>query len=170
MDRKGTWFSGVKEIMAEYEIEDNPLEVLKSTWKKNVKQKIREKTEELLRKEGETLSKSRTSLLEKYEMKDYMRETTIYQAKRILKSRLHMMKLPCNYKANKGEGCWLCGSKDKIRTEHYYECKGTARLRKNWNAKVEDLTEMDTGALIRTSMYLEKVVEVFEPKWEANEE
>ena len=170
MNRKGTWFNRVQEIMVEYEIDDNPQKVLKSGWKKNVKQKIREKTEEKLRKDGETLSKSRTALLEKYEMKEYLKETTTYQAKQILKSRLHMMKIPCNYKSNEGDGCWLCGHEDKIRTEHYYECKGTARLHRNWSAKIEDLTKMDTMALIRTSMFLEKVVEVFKPKWETKDD
>ena len=166
MDRKGTWLYGVQEIMKYYGVEDNPQETLKSAWKRMVKQKIRDKTEEKLRKEGENMSKSRTVLVEKYEMKSYLRETTVDQAKQILTARLHMMKIPCNYKAQEAETCWLCGTTGKIRTEHYYECKGTTRLQKSCGAKIDDLTSMDTQALIRTTMFLEKVTEVFKPKWE----
>ena len=105
MDRKGTWLYGVQEIMRYYGVEDNPQETLKSAWKRIVKQKIRDKTEEKLRKEGENMSKSRTVLVEKYEMKSYLRETTVDQAKQILTARLHMMKIPCNYKAQEAETC-----------------------------------------------------------------
>ena len=85
----------------------------------------------------------------------------------ILKTRLHMTKLPCNYRNGEMEDCcWLCGNGD-VKTEHFYSCKGTYIQRKTWNSKVEDLTREDLHTLVNTSKFLEKVAELYRPKWEA---
>ena len=167
MDREGTWLAGVKTLMNEYGIVEDVTEQLKSAWKRIVKQRIEEHTEEEIIRSCGTLSKARTTLLDgKHEIRDYLKESTIKQAKKIITARLHMTKIPCNYKTSEFKGCWLCGQQDDIRTEHYYECSGTRILRRNWNAKKEDLSSSDTQELVRTSMFLEKVVEIFKPKWD----
>ena len=167
MDRNGTWLSGVQKIMKNYGIEDTTSEDVKSTWKKKVKERIREKTEESIRANCENQSKARTVMIEKYELKDYLKKAPVAEAKQILKARLHMMKLPCNY-GRKDESCWLCGSDGEVTTEHYYRCSGAKGLQRNWNAKEEDLQSTNRTRLIRTTKFLEQVEEIFKPKWETN--
>ena len=167
MDREGTWLGGVKKIMAEYGIDDTTNDDLKSRWKKKVKEKLRNKVEERIRTECIGKSKSRTVLSGEYEMKEYLKETTVTEAKLILKTRLHMSKIPCNYKRMDLENCcWLCGS-EEARSEHYYECKGTRIQQKIWKARVEDLITTDRNTLLRTSKFMEKVADMYKPKWEA---
>ena len=60
MDREGTWMNTIQEIMVEYDIEDSVLDDLKSAWKKKVKEKIKTKTEEMIRNNCESQSKART--------------------------------------------------------------------------------------------------------------
>ena len=167
MDRNGTWLSGVQKIMKNYGIEDTTSEDVKSTWKKKVKERIREKTEESIRANCENQSKARTVMIEKYELKDYLKKAPVAEAKQILKARLHMMKLPCNY-GRKDESCWLCGSDGEVTTEHYYRCIGAKGLQRNWNAKEEDLQSTNRTRLIRTTKFLEQVEEIFKPKWETS--
>ena len=167
MDREGTWLGGVKKNMREYEIDDTTMEDLKSRWKEKVKKCIIIKVEERIKKEITGKTKSRTIIEEQYGMKKYLQEATISQAKMILKTRLHMTKLPCNYKNSEMEDCcWLCGI-EEVKTEHYYNCKGTYIQQKIWNAKVEDLTSTDLHTLVNTSKFMEKVAELYRPKWEA---
>jgi hypothetical protein len=164
MDREGTWLSGVQKSMIEYGIQNTVLEDLKSAWKRKVKEKIRQKTEEIIRENCESKSKSRTVKIGSYDLKDYLKKATIKEAKKILKARLHMLKIPCNY--GKGEeGCWLCGEKD-VKTEHYYKCSGTRSLQRSWSANEKDLQSTSKSKLIRTAMFLEQVEEMFVPKWQ----
>ena len=157
----------VKTTLREYGIEENVTELLKSAWKRAVKQRIEEYTEEEIKRTCRTLSKARTTLQDdRHETRNYLKESTIKEAKKILIARLHMTKIPCNYRTSEIKGCWLCGQQNEIRTEHYYECSGTRILRRNWSAKKEHLNSPDTNELTRTSMFLEKVVEMFKPKWE----
>ena len=167
MDREGTWLGGVKKILVEYGIDDTAKDDLKSRWKKKVKEKIKYKVEQRVRAECTGKSKSRTVLNGKYGMTEYLKETTITEAKLILKTRLHMTKIPCNYKSLDLEDCcWLCGS-EEARSEHYYECKGTRIQQKIWKARVEDLISTDRNTLLRTSKFMEKVADMYKPKWEA---
>ena len=80
-------------------------------------------------------------------------------------ARMHMTKLPCNYK-NKAEDdtCVLCGE-DEIRTEHYYTCEGTMKLRKLWNTTEKDLESACTADLSRTTKFLESVASRLQPAW-----
>ena len=164
MDREGTWMNTVQELMAEYDIEDTVIDDLKSAWKKKVKEKIKTKTEETIRRTCETQSKARTVVADEYKLKEYLTKTTITEAKQILKARLHMLKLPCNY--GKNENCWLCGEVNDVSTEHYFNCSGTRDLLRIWNAKEDDLESMNKSKLRRSTKFLEHVVEKFQPKWE----
>ena len=170
MDRDGTWYSGIQKIMLEYEIEDTAIEELKSSWKKKVKGKIYEKTEEYLRENCKDKSKCRTVLLEEYEPKEYLYNVSLKEAKKILKSRLHMVKFPCNYRgSDANELCWFCGAED-IKTEHYFKCKGTQLLQNIWSVNESDLSSKNTNQLSKTSRFLELVEEKFKPKWSITRE
>ena len=132
-----------------------------------MKKKIRKKTEEGIRIECGKKRKARTVKEDVYETKNYLKETTIKQSKQILQTRMHMIRMPCNYKqSERDRKCWLCGKEGEIKTEHYYECKQTEDIRRRWNTKVDDLKSEVTSELIRTSEYLLKVADKLEPKWD----
>ena len=140
-------------------------EDLKSTWKAKVKNKIAEVTEKDLRKRSENKSKARTVMKGEYRVKGYLKETTVTQATRILKARLHMTNLPCNFKKEEvDDTCPLCGV-DKIRTEHFYYCQQTEKLRKLWNTGENDLLSEDASDLTKTAKFLEAVALKIQPTW-----
>ena len=70
--RKTTWYSSLRALIEKYEITLNPQETLKSMWKKHVKEKITEKTEEELREKCCKSRKSRFVCEDKYETKAYL--------------------------------------------------------------------------------------------------
>ena len=79
----------------------------------------------------------------------------------ILKTRLHMTKLPCNYGLS-GLGCPLCGKQGKIATEHYFsDCSATRRLSELWNTDPNDLSG-PTENLRRAKNHLGKVETLIE--------
>ena len=171
MDRESTWLGGIYKLLKEYNIENTVQDELKSQWKKKVKIQLQTITEEEIKKECTGRSKARTTLRSEYKMKDYLRETGTTQSRKILSTRLHMTKIPCNYKKKQveddgEESCWLCGLQE-IRTEHFFLCKGTKRLREIWSVKEEDLISESTSTLKRVAMFMEKVETMYSPKWEA---
>ena len=165
MDREGTWVNGLKNILDKYKIKDTTDEDLKSTWKSKVKSRIAEVTEKEIRERCGQKSKARTALKGEYNLKGYLKETSITQATQILRARLHMTKLPCNYKQDtKDEGCPLCGAQS-IRTEHYFHCDQTKALRKAWNTSQDDLISESTADLIKAASFLEAVSLKIQPQW-----
>ena len=88
--RKGTWYHGITLILKKYGVTDNPECVNKSKWKKTVKECIRRKTEESIKDKCKEQSKSRSVRNDSYEMKEYMKETTIKEMKEIVKTRVHV--------------------------------------------------------------------------------
>ena len=156
--RRGTWYDSINKIMYKYNIKDNTREALKSEWKKMVKAHIKQKTEEIIRESCKNMSKCRTICNEEYSMKDYMKECTSNDAIHILRMRLHMVKLPCNYKNNKwNERCRVCGEITGIKTEHYFVCSGAVYIRKRWNITINSLTSNDIDELKRASQYIKAI-------------
>ena len=170
MDREGTWFDGIKKILEKYGINDTTKEDLKSTWKKKVKTRIAEETEKHLRVVCQEKSKARTVLKSDYEMKQYLKETRASQATRILMARLHMIQLPCNYKKEEEDKrCPLCQTAN-IRTEHYFHCAMTEKLRKSWGTTETDLQSDDACVLLRATNFLEAVSRRIQPRWKDSDE
>ena len=150
--------------MEKYGIADEASKVLKSKWKGIVKEKIRKETEKTIRAECETRSKGRTVMKDEYTLKQYFKETTLTQTTQILMTRLHMTKLPCNYKNTiEDEKCWLCGGTN-ITTEHYFKCPQTESLKRRWNTRVGDL-QGAPEELARASDFISEVEKMLEPKW-----
>ena len=146
--RKGTWYQSTIELLKKYNISHNPEAELKSTWKKIVKKNIWSKTEEELKQQcGE---KGRTVKKDPYKRRKYLGETKVRDAKRILKMRLHMMDIPCNFG---DKSCWLCKEND-VQSEHYFEC---TEIRNLWRTKKENLECDDPVTLIRTSKFMEEI-------------
>ena len=137
--RKTTWYASIKEMLRVYNIEKTAEEVQKSEWKKEVKEKIGKEVEKSIRKECQNLRKTRSIRDDPYEMKQYLQETSLTEATEILKTRLHMTKLTCNY-GIKAELCPLCGVKCKVETEHFFsECRITRKIAAVWEASPEDI-------------------------------
>ena len=56
-----------------------------------------------------------------YIMKDYIKRMTPTEVKDVMKMRLHMAKLKCNYESSQTATCELCGEAQNIQTEHYFD-------------------------------------------------
>ena len=136
--RATTWYSNIRKEEKRYNIELNVEKVLNSTWKKHVKQKIRTKTEEEVRKECRKMKKGRTICNNEYAKKEYLNVLPRKQVKSVLRARLHMTKIPGNYKSEGITTCPLC-SKEEGSTEHYFECTKTRHLAEIWEVTKEDL-------------------------------
>ena len=100
-----------------------------------------------------------------YGMKQYLKETRATQATRILMARLHMIQLPCNYrKEDEDKKCPLCQA-ENIRTEHYFHCVKTEKLRNTWSTVEADLQSDDACVLLRATDFLEAVSRRVQPRW-----
>ena len=137
--RNTTWYAVILKIMEKYEIELEVEEVMKSEWKKNVKKQIEKKMELEIREGCNELRKARTIEDDPYSLKQYLQECAPEEAADIIRARMHMSKLPCNYGVNSGQ-CPLCGFRGKVETEHYFKsCQRTKRLAMIWDTSAEDL-------------------------------
>jgi hypothetical protein len=161
--RETTWQGGIQKIIAVYEIELDAKLTLKSTWKKHVKEKIALKEEDKIRRECTKMKKGRIVVNDEYRTKDYLcSKTSLKMTKAIIKSRLHMSKIPGNYK-NKGVvECPLCNEHEGS-TEHYFECNRTRYLVQTWEVTREDLQSQDVKRLELVARFMEKVEELLQP-------
>ena len=154
--REGTWASGVIRSIEDVGIEVKPEDVLKSKWKKEVKEKIELANQEQVRNECERMRKGRTVSKGNWGKKEYM-NLEMEEAREIMKMRLHMTPLPCNY-GHSNDGCSLCHERGKIDTEHYLQCPGTEYLRKKWEIGDESVLETDDcKELTKIRKYLKQV-------------
>ena len=151
--RSGTWYHSITEIVRKYDIHmsDN---VRKSQWKKHVKGRIRIVVEEEIRNGCTSDGKGRTVTKDEYSMKNYIKELPVDMASEILKVRLHMTRLPCNY--GDRSKCWLCDSA-LVKTEHYLECPGTLLLRECMGMNDSPFTSQDTNQLVKISQFFQKL-------------
>ncbi len=162
LDRPTTWYGSVTRDIVKYGIELEPENILKSQWKKHVKQKIGEKMEEEIRDKCTTMSKARTVKSDIYEKKQYLSTANFNDSKKILKTRLHMSKLPGNYKG-RGEGiCPMC-NEQKGNFEHYFNCRYTRQLVQEWDVVESDLGSLEKEKLRAVANFIEKVEIMLEP-------
>ena len=82
--RKTTWIAGVREAVEYYGIVKSVDEVLKSGWKKHVKERITSKVVEEIREKCRNLKKTRSISEDNFELKDYLKDTTLIEANDIL--------------------------------------------------------------------------------------
>ena len=152
--RTGTWYNTITLLLKKYNIEMNVTKTKKSAWKKRVKEQINQVMEEEIRTKCRQLSKGRTISEDKYCMKPYLKELPVEAASLIATTRLHMVKIPCNY-GNKQ--CRYC-NEVSATTEHYLECPGTLLLRKCWGiTKTVSLTCTDTLQMVQVSKFFKQV-------------
>ena len=136
--RRGTWYHSITELIEKYGIEISHDE-LKSTWKKHVKKRIAAAIEEEVREGCAKSSKGRTVARDDFTMTNYLQCLPVGDASSILKVRLHMSALPCNY--GDKSACWMC-DEEGVKTEHYLKCPGTLLLRECMG--LHEATTMDS--------------------------
>ena len=113
--------------------------MVKSTWKKEVKEQIKNKVELEIKEKCADLRKTRTVREDPHALKQYLQECTPKEASELLRTRLHMTKLTCNYGVSSNQ-CPLCGYQGKTETEHFFEkCKRTRRLAEIYETKADDI-------------------------------
>ena len=76
-NREGTWYSNICKIKERYDIQLDVEEAGKAKWKTHIKGNIRRKTEEIVREECKKMTKARTVMDDKYELKQYLKDLHI---------------------------------------------------------------------------------------------
>ena len=161
--RETTWYSSVQREIKKYAIEMDPKEVLKSTWKKEVKRKITEKEESEIREKCASSTKARFVSADEYKMKDYLAgKTHLMEARKIMMTRLNMCKIPGNFKGNGDGKCTLC-EEDVGKIEHYLVCPKVKMLAEVWEVKEEDLISQEVIKMKNLSKFMEKVEVMIHP-------
>ena len=160
--REGTWYDTIYKSLQKYDVTMKVQEVLKSKWKKEVKGKISAWNEKEVRQRSKDLSKTRTAREGEWGRKRYINESALGDVKEILRLRLHMMPLPCNYKKNVDDGnkCCLCKKSDKIRTEHYFRCNRTKRIRERCGVKENMMTSESTNDILKAAKYIRTITKM----------
>ena len=163
--RDTTWYSSVQREIKNYDIKLDPTTTLKSSWKKHVKQKIKEQMEIEIREKCTSMTKGRTVMGDKYEKKEYLMLGNLVDIKKIVRLRMHMSKLPANYKEG-GEGiCMLCEA-GKGNIEHYFDCYHTERLAKVWGVEKDHLNSLEPQILKSTANFIGNVEDLLQPLME----
>ena len=155
---EGCWTEQTKEICQKYELEINDIRnKTKEQLKKTMKDKIDKELNELIKKESKEKTKLR--FCSDFKQKEYTMNGRINNqtVKNILKLRMNMFELKCNYKGiSKSETCDLC-KKYRDTTEHLFECKKIKKKIKNVpNVGIVEQTS-DEDACLELGKFIDKV-------------
>ena len=122
---RGCWMQETKEILRKNDID---ITKMAETSKEQMKKKIKDSITLRLQTELSELKKEKTKLrfIEKFEQKRYLEELTFEDTIEMMKLRLNMMEVKCNYKGKYKNNlrCEVCNSSDDT-TEHILQCKQT---------------------------------------------
>ena len=145
-NHKNTMISKVQQIPQEIGVKlKNVGNMSKSKWKKQVKGKIGESVEERTKQEMTNKAKAKPIIDDKWERKKYLQECDSEIIKDVIKIRLHMLQVSCNYKRdNTGTKCSLC-TKLEDTTEHALECEKDKKFifsKENRKGEWEETTEI----------------------------
>ena len=120
--RERTWHDSIMKEMDQFTITLDPKQTLKSTWKKEVKERITRKMGEEIREKCKNSKKARIVQHDLYQRKDYLNgKASLKETQNILRTRMNMIKIPGNYKGRGDGWCPLC-EETEGSTEHYFEC------------------------------------------------
>ena len=163
-NRETTWLAGVRKEMERYNIELDVMVTQKSAWKKHAKKNINMEVEKEIRVKCKESKKARIVKDDGYERKSYMDgEIDLTMAKKILRTRLNMCRLPGNYKGNGSGICTLC-EEEEGSTEHYFDCKYTSSLAKVWGVTTNDLRSHDVSKMKDVARFIDNVEILINPE------
>ena len=127
-DSKKNWYNEVNYWIEELGLKLEESEIttmLKSEWKKVVKERISKKVREEV---TEKLKTTKLRFIEDTERKDYVRECRMEEVKEIMKIRLNMTELKPNFCGKyRDRICSACEKEDET-TEHVIQCQEYKRL------------------------------------------
>ena len=150
---KDCWGMSIKEICEKYQIEMGEIkQYSKQILKKLIKTKI---TKEIVERiEEKKLDMTKLRFTNGTGRKEYIERLKTKEAIMIMKMRLNMIEVKCNYKSKfTNLNCELCGKEDDT-TEHLFECKELERL-KEGTIRIEDM-ENPTREMAK---YIKRVME-----------
>ena len=149
---KDCWGMSIKDICEKYQIEMGEIkQYSKQILKKLIKTKI---TKEIVERiEEKKLDMTKLRFTNGTGRKEYIERLKTKEAIMIMKMRLNMIEVKCNYKSKfTNLNCELCGKEDT--TEHLFECKELERL-KEGTIRIEDM-ENPTREMAK---YIKRVME-----------
>ena len=122
---RGCWMQETNEILKKNDID---ITKMAEKSKEQMKKKIKNTIMQRLQTELSELKKEKTKLrfIEKFEQKKYLEELTFEDTIEMMKLRLNMIEVKCNYKGmyKNNLRCDVCKSSDDT-TEHILQCKQT---------------------------------------------
>ena len=118
------WFNqGVKDWLIKLDMpieEEEVLEIKKSMWKKNLKEKIEKVVAEEMKGHQEKMTKLRFT--RQFGRQEYINKCSMSKVKKIMDMRLNMIELKTNFKGKYSDTlCPACG-KEEETTEHVIQC------------------------------------------------
>ena len=132
---KGCWIEGLNEILMMYDLDKE--ELLKWS-KQKCKEEVKERIQSGLQKRLDSLRGEKTKLrfIKTYGKKEYL-ESGFKSSVTLIKARLNMVEVKCNFKGNYGKNlkCVLCKLKDDT-TEHLFECSKLSELQNVYRAGI----------------------------------
>ena len=112
------------------------------------------------------MTKGRTICQDKYEKKGYLGEVDTNTSRKITMMRLHMSRLPGNYRGKGERICHLCNA-EKGQIEHYFVCSKVQQLVHVWKVEKDDIgSSEDVKSLVKASKFIDKVEQLMEPTME----
>ena len=111
------------------------------------------------------MTKTRTIKNDKYELQNYLRELKLSEAKEVIKVKLHMTKIPSNFKKSCTSVRFPLCDADESNTEHFFQPTKVAEIANIWNIKEEDIQSDDIKKLVNVAKFMGKVEELVQPKW-----
>ena len=161
-DRSTTWYGNIKKEIKTYGITLQPKNCSKSQWKKHVKSKIAEEVGKEVKERCSGMTKGRIVKNNQHVKKDYLTKTPLVMAKKILKVRMNMNRIPANFKGGTDGECSLC--RDGIGyVEHYFSCMVCKELAEAWEVEKKDLLSDDKDKMEKVANFMEKVEILLNP-------
>jgi hypothetical protein len=117
---------GYECILFSYQITYYLLEITKSAWKKEAKEKLGKVVAEEVEKKKEQSKKMRFT--RGHETQDYIKECSMEEVKKIMKIRLNMTELKANFKGKHQETTCSACKQEEETTEHVIKCEEYKRI------------------------------------------
>ena len=135
-------------------------QVKKSTWKQQVKEKVKRKVWSIMEDKIESMKKLRFLKGEKYGLRKrrYTSECPMWEVTEIMKVRLNMVKIDGNF--GKHDQCKVCGVYEES-TEHILQC-GVISEKMGSKISIQFVDSEDVEELRETARYMRRAVRIIE--------
>ena len=161
-----TWYGGVEEWLTKLEMErsvEKIIQIKKSTWKKELKEKIEDVVAAEINEQGKKMTKLRFT--NEFGKKNYLEEERMEKVKEIMKLRLNMIDLKANFKGKYTDTTCPACEEDVETTEHVIQCNEYRRIIGHSIVITESIEHSmkDTKWLVEASKVYQQIEEI--RKW-----